>query len=73
MYTAVVRILDNQYCEQEGEIKVSTFNDDHLECNGVSGVDDAALYLVWGQTELLQPRVIEQLAGADVDGALSSL
>ena len=37
------------------------------------GVDDAALHLVGGQTELLQARVIEQLAGADVDGALSSL
>ena len=35
------------------------------------GVDDAALHLVGGQTELPQPRVIKQLSGADVDGTLS--
>ena len=37
------------------------------------GVDDAALHLVGGEAELLQPRVIEQLARADVYGALSAL
>ena len=36
-------------------------------------VDDAALHLVGGETELLQPRVIQQLARADVNGALSAL
>ena len=37
------------------------------------GVDDAALHLVGGEAELLQPRVIQQLTGADVYGALSAL
>ena len=35
------------------------------------GVDDAALDLVGGETELPQSRVIQQLPGADVDGTLS--
>ena len=45
----------------------------HLEGDGVPSVDDAALHLVGGETELLQPRVIQQLARADVNGALSAL
>ena len=47
-----------------------TSNAPHLECDCVAGVDDAALHPVGGETELLQPWVIQQLARADVNRTL---